>query len=78
MPAGGRMRIGKGPAAPVRFSNRMAWPEGRRRGWKQIREAAGPFVAFCGFFGGAEEGAGAMTSACCLRVRVSAIATGAG
>ena len=28
MPAGGRLRMGKGPAVPVRFSNRMAWPGG--------------------------------------------------
>ena len=74
--AGGRLRMGKGPAAPVRFPNRMVWPEGRRRGWKRIREAAGPFAVFGGF-AGAEEGAGAITSACCLRARVSAIATGA-
>ena len=48
--------MGKGPAASVRFPNRMAWPECRRWGWKQIRAVAGPFVVVCGFLGGCGRG----------------------
>ena len=78
MPAGGRLRIGKGPAVPYSLLK----PHGVAGGPAPWLEAdSGSRRALRGYlrvFGGAEEGAGVMTSACCLRARVSAIATGAG